>query len=130
MDPVVHFELPASDTKRMAGFYTRTFGWEANILGPEMGDYVLVSTTMKGDDGFPVERGQINGGLFPKTDDSPIKYPSVVIAVEDIKLSMKKVKEAGGEVFGEPVQIPGTGLYVVFSDTEGNRLSMIQPDPM
>jgi uncharacterized protein len=130
MDPVVHFELPALDTERMADFYTGAFGWNTDILGPEMGGYVLVTTTKKGKDGFPVERGQINGGLFKKNDGSPIKYPSLAIAVTDIKDSMKKVKEVGGEVFGEPVMIPGTGLYVVFSDTEGNRLSMIQPDPM
>lgn len=36
--------------------------------------------------------------------------------------------EAGGEVMGEPVAIPGVGEYVSFVDTEGNRNSMIEPD--
>jgi len=28
MDPVVHFEMPAEDRKRMSGFYTKAFGWQ------------------------------------------------------------------------------------------------------
>jgi predicted enzyme related to lactoylglutathione lyase len=30
-------------------------------------------------------------------------------------------------VLGEPMDIPGIGLYVSFFDTEGNRVGMIQP---
>jgi predicted enzyme related to lactoylglutathione lyase len=51
----------------------------------------------------------------------------MVIAVEDIKEHMKKVEKAGGKVLGEPWDIPGVGLYVAFIDTEGNRVSMLQP---
>jgi predicted enzyme related to lactoylglutathione lyase len=40
---------------------------------------------------------------------------------------MKNVEEAGGKVLGEPLDIPGVGLYVSFIDTEGNRVSMLQP---
>ncbi len=29
MNPVVHFEMPAKDRKRMAGFYSEVFGWKA-----------------------------------------------------------------------------------------------------
>ena len=43
---------------------------------------------------------------------------------------MKKVEEAGGKVLGEPVEIPGTGIYVSFFDTEGNLASILQPSPM
>jgi predicted enzyme related to lactoylglutathione lyase len=35
--------------------------------------------------------------------------------------------EAGGKVLGEPMDIPGVGRYVSFFDTEGNRVSMLQP---
>lgn len=35
MNPVVHFEMPAEDPKRMSGFYTRAFGWQTKQLGPE-----------------------------------------------------------------------------------------------
>ena len=127
MDPVVHFEMPAEDKKRMADFYTNVFGWKTQMLGSEMGDYVLATTTEPDETGRPKNLGAINGGFFPKSDDKPAQHPSVVIAVEDIKEHMKNVEEAGGKVLGEPWDIPGVGLYVSFFDTEGNRVSMLQP---
>jgi len=110
----------------MADFYTNVFGWKTQMLGPEMGDYVLATTT-ESDEKGPKKPGAINGGFFPKSDDKPAQYPSVVIAVEDIKEHMKKVEKAGAKVLGEPWDIPGVGLYVAFIDTEGNRVSMLQP---
>ena len=127
MDPVVHFEMPSEDRKRIADFYTKVFGWKTQMLGSEMGDYVLATTTESGKNGRPKNPGAINGGFFPKSDDKPAQYPSVVIAVEDIKEHMKKVEKAGGKVLGDPRDIPGVGLYVSFFDTEGNRVSMLQP---
>ena len=128
MNPVVHFEMPAEDRKRMAGFYTQVFGWKTKILGPEMGDYVLATTTETDEKtGRPKNPGAINGGFFLKTKENPTQHPLVVIAVEDIKKSMKNVEEAGGKMLGIPVNIPDVGLYVAFLDTEGNKVCMLQP---
>jgi uncharacterized protein len=99
MNPVIHFEMPAEDKKRMAGFYTRAFGWQTQQLGPEMEEYVVVTTT-ESDEKGPKKPGAINGGFFQKTSDMPSQYPSVVIRVDDIKEHMKKVEQAGGKVLG------------------------------
>jgi predicted enzyme related to lactoylglutathione lyase len=134
MNPVVHFEMPAVDAKRMSDFYAQAFGWKAQTFGPEMGNYTLVTTTEMGENKFPKEPGRINGGFFQKTKDD--QHPSVVIAVDDIREAMKKVAEAGGTVLGgmrspgEPDEIPGVGWYASILDTEGNRVSMLQPLPM
>jgi uncharacterized protein len=134
MNPVVHFEMPYEDKNRMANFYAQAFGWKHQMLGPEMGNYVVVTTSERDEKtGFPKNPGMINGGFFAKTKD--VQYPSVVIAVDDIKQAMKSVKEAGGRVLGgqkpgEPDNIPGVGLYASFIDTEGNRAGMLQPIPM
>ena len=132
MNPVVHFEMPGEDKKRMVEFYARAFGWQAQQLGPEMGNYVVVTTTELGENHFPTEPGRINGGFTAKTKDT--QCPNVVIAVDVIKAAMKRVAESGGKVLGgqkhgEPDDIPGVGLYVSFLDTEGNRVSMLQPNP-
>jgi predicted enzyme related to lactoylglutathione lyase len=126
MNPVVHFEMPAEDRKRMAEFYTTVFGWKTQQLGEEMGNYILATTTDSDEKG-PKKPGAINGGFFQRTDDKPAQYPSVVIAVEDIREHVMKVEKTGGKVLGEPMDIPGVGLYVSFFDTEGNRVGMIQP---
>ena len=128
MNPVVHFEMPAEDRDRMTRFYETTFGWKTEQLGSDMGDYVLVTTSETDKKRRPKKPGMINGGFYPKRDDWPAQYPSVVIAVDDINTSMKNVEAAGGKVLGEPMEIPGYGLYVSFFDTEGNRVSMMQPN--
>lgn len=128
MDPVVHFEMPFEDRERMAKFYESAFGWQIQMLGDEMGNYVLATTVETGEKG-PKKPGAINGGFYPKKPDWPAQYPSVVIAVGDITKAMAKVVQAGGQVLGEPMEIPGVGSYVSFLDPEGNRVSMLQPIP-
>ena len=131
MNPVVHFEMPYEDVKRMTNFYEKTFGWQPQMLGPEMGNYVIVSTSERDEKTqFPKKPGMINGGLFEKTKDN--QNPSLVIAVDDIREAMKNITDAGGKIIGgmkagEPDDIPGVGLYISFLDTEGNRVSILQP---
>ncbi len=126
MDPVVHFEMPYEDPRRMAQFYQSVFGWKTQMLGEDMGSYVL-ATTVESDARPGSPAGAIDGGFYPKKPDWPSQYPSIVIAVDDIEKSMDDVQAAGGEVLGEPMDIPGIGLYVSFLDTEGNRSSILQP---
>jgi predicted enzyme related to lactoylglutathione lyase len=127
MDPVVHFEMPYENRERLVNFYAQTFGWKMQELGQKMGYYVIATTTETDENRMIKKPGAINGGFFPREPASPAQCPSVVIAVDDIKSAMKKVGNAGGKVHGEPVEIPGIGQYVSFTDTEGNRLSMLQP---
>lgn len=128
MNPVVHFEMPYDDRERMAAFYRAAFGWQTQMLGAEMGHYV-VAYTAETVDGMVRTPGTINGGFFPRKPDWPAQHPSVVIAVQDIHAAMAQVTAAGGTVLGEPMEIPGVGPYVSFFDTEGNRASMLQPLP-
>jgi predicted enzyme related to lactoylglutathione lyase len=111
----------------MAEFYTKAFGWNTQQLGPEMGEYVVVTTSETDDNGRPKNPGMINGGFYQKTDDPVSNHPSVVIAVDDINESIPKIEQGGGKILGEPMEIPGIGMYVSFVDTEGNRVSLLQP---
>jgi len=141
MSPVVHFEMGYKDKNRMVKFYETAFGWETQQMGPEMSNYIVVETT-KNDPKTqrPSEPGAINGGFYAKTDSPDSHAPSVVIAVDDIQKSMAEVKRAGGKILGgmnekgehtmEPQMIPGVGLWISFQDTEGNRVSMLQPKGM
>jgi uncharacterized protein len=128
MNPVVHFEMPYEQANRMSKFYEQAFGWKMQAFGESMGHYVVATTTASdATTGRPTMPGAINGGFFPKKPDWPAQHPSVVIAVDDIGDAVEKVKTAGGTVLGDPIEIPGVGLYVSFTDTEGNRVSILQP---
>ncbi len=127
MNPVVHFELPYDNPTRITQFYQSVFAWKTQMLGEDMGNYIL-TTTAESDakPGFPA--GAIDGGFYPRKPDWPAQHPSIVIAVDNIEKSMEGVRTAGGEVLGYPMSIPGIGLYVSFLDTEGNRGSMLQAE--
>ena len=125
MNPVVHFELPHDDRARIVRFYETAFGWQLQLLGEDMGNYVLAITALA--DARPgAPAGAINGGFFVRKPDWPAQHPSVVIGVPDVRAAMARVAAAGGEVLGEPMDIPGVGAYVAFFDTERNRLSLLQ----
>jgi uncharacterized protein len=130
MEPVVHFEMPYEDQKRVSAFYKSAFGWKMQGMSEEMDNYVLATTTESGPQGRPKDPGSINGGFFPKKPDWPAQVPSIVIGVGNIKKAMQKVAKAGGTILGEPMAIPGIGQYVSFTDTEGNRVSLLEPAPM
>lgn len=135
--PVVHFEMGYLDRERMKEFYSKVFGWGMQQMGPEMGSYVVAQTAETDEQGMVKTPGTINGGFYGKTDDPLSQAPSVVIAVEDIMAAVKEVEAAGGKILGamgeggkrsmEPQMIPGVGLWVSIQDTEGNRVSMLQP---
>ncbi len=126
MNPVVHFEMPYKDKARASRFYHEALGWQMLDQGAAMGDYVVAQTTPTDAEGMIERAGAINGGLYPLSPDSPHQHPSVVVAVADIRAAMAAVTGAGGEVLGEPVEIPGVGQYVSFTDTEGNKVSLLQ----
>jgi predicted enzyme related to lactoylglutathione lyase len=136
MNPVVHFEIPGENMERMKKFYEGAFGWKMNQLGQEMGDYVVVNTSETDEKGMIKNPGNINGGFYKKSSDPLSQYPSVVVAVEDIDTAMQNVKDSGGTVIGgqkrdgTPDMIPGVGLVASIIDTEGNRISILQPKGM
>jgi uncharacterized protein len=139
MSPVVHFEMGYNDRDRMVKFYETAFGWKGQQMGPDMGNYVVAQTTDTDEKGMVTTPGTINGGFYAKTDSPASHAPSVVISVDDIKAAIEEVKKAGGKILGgmtpdsghtmEPTEIPGVGLWISFEDTEGNRVSMLQPNP-
>ncbi len=139
MNPVTHFEMGYLDRERMKKFYESVFAWKMQQLGAEMGNYVVAQTAETDEHGMIQKPGSINGGFYQKTDNPSSHAPSVVIAVPDIAAAVKAVQDNGGKILGsmnpdgthtmEPTMIPGIGLWVSIEDTEGNRVSILQPNP-
>lgn len=119
--------MAGEDLERMKKFYEGVFGWKMQQLGAEMGNYVVAHTDETDEQGMLKKSNRINGGFYKKMDNPVMNTPSVVIAVENLEESMKKVKDAGGSLMNEPMEIPGIGKYVSLMDTEGNRVGMLQP---
>ena len=126
-NPVVHFEMPYKDQNRVATFYESAFGWTMNKTGPDYGGYVTSHTAETDANNMVQTPGTINGGFFPDTPEiQGPKVTRVVIGVADIQAAMKAVEAAGGKVQGQPIEIPQIGMWVNFTDSEGNLVGLIQ----
>ena len=123
MDKVVHFEIPADDTKRAKKFYSETFGWQIQDI-PEM-NYAMLTTVPMDENHKPKELGAINGGMY-KREKGFSKTPVVVIGVTSLDESARKVESAGGKVVLPKVKIADMGLYAQVEDTEGNIIGLWQ----
>ncbi len=126
-NPVVHFEMPYKDAKRVADFYQKAFGWGMNETGDEMGHYITAHTAETDENRMVKTPGTINGGFYDVNMSQASPVPSVVISVADLKEAIKNIETAGGKLLGEPTEIPTVGLWVSFEDSEGNRVSVLQP---
>ncbi|OGK17473.1 hypothetical protein A2774_05510 [Candidatus Roizmanbacteria bacterium RIFCSPHIGHO2_01_FULL_39_12c] len=123
MNPVVHFEMPYGNQKRLSKFYSQVFGWEMKYM-PKMGSYVLATTSPVDKKGMHKKKGAINGGFFPKGDYGTA--PHLVISVDNLDKHMEIVKKKGGKIIGKPMDIPGVGKFVMIKDSEGNPVGMLE----
>ncbi len=120
MPKVIHFEIPATDTKRAVAFYEKVFGWKIEKYGQQEMDYWLV---IAGEDAEP----GINGAIAKKDEVHPTTVNTVSVA--SFEEAAEKIKAAGGEVFGPKMAVQGVGYMSYCRDTEGNLFGIMQMDP-
>lgn len=124
MNRVVHFEIQADDISRAQEFYKKVFGWKTEqVMTKEKGgmDYWGITTGEKG--------GGINGGLYkrPAEKGEQQYLYDCTIDVADIDKAVGDIKNAGGTIVKEKMEIPGVGWFASAKDPEGNRFGLIQP---
>lgn len=119
MDKVVHFEIPYDNKDRASRFYTETFGWKLIDI-PEM-EYTMVHAAETDKNNMVSEKGAINGGLFHREDSA--KHSIIVIGVQSVDETIKKVIAAGGKVVTPKQPIPN-GSYARVADSEGNVIGL------
>src|SRR5947209_20295971 len=100
MNRVVHFEIHAKDLDAAQNFYGSIFGWKITDLGPQMGNYRLVST---GEDEAGARWPGINGGLMarmgpPPSGGEPVNAFVCTITVDDLDSYIQTVRSAGGSM--------------------------------
>jgi len=124
---VIHFEINADKPERAAEFYRRVFNWDikkwetpGEDTSKEHGDYWMVMT---GDRKKP----GIDGGLMKRMDKNAKTVNT--IDVENLDSSIELVKQSGGKMIGEKLNIPSVGWMCYCKDTENNIFGMIQMSP-
>lgn len=111
---ITHIEIPAPNLKKAIDFYSKVFGWKAEIMPDKT--YAM----------FRIGNSKSGGGFDTSTKPAKEKTgPGIVINVEDIPSKIMKIKKAGGKVVQDKTEIPGGyGFYARFQDTNGNHLQI------
>lgn len=126
MDKVTHFQLPVDNVDRAKEFYQKLFDWTITDMGFKR-DYQLIITVPTDEDGVPLEAGAINGALFKR--ESADEYPSIVVTVDSIEASLKKVEVSGGKVVRKKETVMEIGYYAEIIDTEDNLIGLWEKLP-
>lgn len=121
---VAHFEIPADDTERASKFYATVFGWKPTRV-PGM-DYAMVSTGPVDENGIPIERGSIGGGIGKR--EGYLENTVVNIIVDEISDAERRIEQAGGKIIQrkKPIGDGTMGFSGYFKDTEGNIVGLYQ----
>lgn len=114
-------ELQSTDVQADLAFMKAVFGYEiGEIPMPNDMTYYLFN--------LPGEEGKMAGGLMAAMMP---EMPSVWmnwVEVEDVDAVVAKAKQGGGTVFGEPMDMPGTGRMVAMADPTGSAFGVIAPE--
>lgn len=125
---VIHFEIHASDTAKLASFYRDIFGWEVRKWDNPVMDYWIVMTAPD----RSKEPG-INGGIVKRQGQAPKGGEPVTsfvctIHVPSVDEYLKKVETAGGTIALPKMPIPGLAWLAYCKDIEGNIFGIYEDD--
>jgi predicted enzyme related to lactoylglutathione lyase len=108
-------DLGTPDLDAARAFYGSLFGWEIVDQGEEAGHYSMCMLR-----GLPV------AGMGPQMNPGPPHWTTYV-SVADADAAVGKVKDAGGTVFMDPMDVMDVGRMAIFADTEGAVAAVWQP---
>ncbi len=105
--PIVFFDLAGPDSKKLAGFYLKVFGWELD------------------------QRGNLSVSVvspLPGTIRQDPAEKRIYIGVPDINASLALVSEHGGTVDAPRFEVPGVVVLGLFKDPAGNPMGLVEMD--
>ncbi|MCZ2858392.1 VOC family protein [Blastococcus sp. VKM Ac-2987] len=105
----------AADLAAAKEFYTALLGWEYTGGDPEFGGYLNAE-----------KDGRQVAGLGPQMDpDDPPRW-TTYFATDDAAAAVARIREAGGTVLVEPMEVGPMGTMVVALDPQGNPIGLWQ----
>lgn len=108
-------DLSTTDVDAGRRFYEQLFGWTTDEpAGPEFGGYAM----FRQGDKIVAGSGPVMGGAPPAW--------TTYIRTADAAATAAKVREAGGQVVVEPMDIPEAGTMAVIQDPTGAYLGVWQ----
>jgi predicted enzyme related to lactoylglutathione lyase len=109
-------ELNTPDADASASFYRELMGWNATEPTEGTGGYRLLQ-----------QGGQSVAGLMPHMQEGQPTAWATYVSVADADATAEKVKEAGGQVMVEPMDVMDLGRMAFFIDPSGAAFGIWQP---
>jgi predicted enzyme related to lactoylglutathione lyase len=111
-------DLGTPDIDAAAAFYGGLFGWsvEEGENSEQTGGYRQATL-----------RGKPVAGVMPLMQEGQPPAWSTYVSVEDADATAAKVREAGGMVMAEPMDVMDLGRMAIFADTTGAVFGVWQP---
>lgn len=117
--PVVHFEVMATDADKARSFYGTLFGWQFKADNPM--NYGIVDRAENlGPDGVG-----IGGGVGQMPEGRP-GHVTFYVAVPDVEASLAQAESLGGTRVMGPEQVMEDVQIGVFTDPEGNLVGLVK----
>ena len=111
-------ELSSTDPEAAKAFYGQLFGWVKDgemDMGP-LGKYEF----------WKDSGGRFGlGAVMPKMADMPIPMWMYYFRVPDIDVAVATIRATGGQVFQEPIEIPGGDFSMVGMDPQGAPFALV-----
>ena len=116
------YELGTNDLDGAGRFYSSVLRWTVADAG--MPDFAYHLAT--------ASDGSMVAGLMSNAQQEASPPPNWVVyfTTRDCDETAASIRNAGGSVFVEPSDIPGTGRFAVVSDPQGAVFGILQPLPM
>jgi predicted enzyme related to lactoylglutathione lyase len=109
---ICYIEIPASDTERSAGFYSKVFGWQTRKRGDGHTAF---------DDGVGEVSGTWVAGRPPASQPGLLVY----VMVDSVAATLDAIVANGGEIV-QPIGADAPEITARFRDPAGNVIGLYQ----
>ena len=109
---ICYLEIPALDIQQSASFYEQVFGWH-------------IRKDSEGNISFDDTVGEVSGMWTTDRKATPIPGIVISIMVYDIRETLRKVVEHGGNIIEQP-DAEASEKIALFADPTGNILCLYQ----
>ncbi|WP_019588017.1 VOC family protein [Deinococcus apachensis] len=112
------YDLTTAKPEETRRFYSHLFGWTFEDQGPDYGHYHMVRQY-----GHPVAGFMEKG---PETAQMPSVW-TVYYSSDDAQADAERIRELGGQIMVEPMQVGPLGHMLVAADPTGAVFGLWQP---
>jgi predicted enzyme related to lactoylglutathione lyase len=109
-------DLGTKDLDASRSFYGQLFGWDSQPGPPEAGGYT-----------FFFKNGKMVAGVGPLMNEQQPSAWSTYVHSQDADATTRAVRDAGGQVLVEPMDVMTAGRFAVYMDPSGAAISVWQP---